>query len=115
MKKILAFMLITFSIFSMVACGAISTHTAIVGRWQSEEGYIRGDYGPLDDLEFFEDMTYTSDDSNYSGNYSISGDRLKLQGILASTRTYTFQVKGDTLTFYNDEGELVATYKKVAQ
>ncbi len=112
MKKIVALLLVVVAVFSVSACGLLSG-LSILGKWESEEGYIRGDYGRLDDLEFFEDKTYTSSDSNYAGNYSISGGRLKLQGILASTVTYTFKVKGDTLTFYDDDGELLATYKRV--
>lgn len=98
----------------MFSCDIFSNSDSIVGRWKSEEGYIRGDYGYLDDLEFFEDGTYTSDDCNYSGNCSISSDRIKLQGLLAGTITYTFKVDKDTLTFYDNDGELIATYKKVS-
>ena len=118
MKKFIFTALVILTAFSMLSCGMISEGASksdsIIGRWKSEDGYIRGDGGSIDDLEFFEDGTYDSDDANYSGNYSISGDRLKLQGLLASTITYTFKVDDDTLTFYDDDGELIATYKKVS-
>ncbi len=107
MKKILAVLLIVVTVFSVSACGLLSG-SSIIGKWEAEEGEISG----LDDLEFFEN-TYTSSSPNYAGNYSISGDRIQLQGILVRTLTYTFKVKGDTLTFYDNDGELLATYKRV--
>ncbi len=68
----------------------------IVGRWQN------GTSGGFGKLEFFSDGTYTSYLNNYSGTYSIDGDRIKFTGVLVSDKTYTFDLDGDTLTLYSD-------------
>lgn len=91
-KTILALTLLATLLISLAACG--SNSSKLVGRWTKTEG--RG----FSYLEFFSDGTYTSDKANYEGNYSIDGDRLKLSGILAEAKTYTFKIKGDILSLY---------------
>lgn len=86
------------------SCGASS----IVGRWES----IDEDQS-FSEFEFFSDGTYASNRSNYSGNYSIDGDRLRLSGILVSDRTFTFEIDGDNLKLYED-GELAYEFVKAA-
>ena len=85
----------------------------IVGRWVipgEEEG---AEYSTeLLVMEFFSDVKYTSNTSNYSGSYSIDGDRIKLNGILVEPLIYTFEVDDSSLTFY-DDGEVRYEYQKV--
>ena len=74
----------------------------------TEESYAEFDY-----LEFFSDGKYTSNRSNYEGNYSIDGNRIRLEGILVDSKTYYFRVKGDTLELCgNEDFEYPEVYKK---
>lgn len=59
------------------------------------------------------EVALRSNRSNYSGDYSIDGDRIKLNGVLAEPLTFTFGLEEDTLTFYNDDGEAIYEYQKV--
>lgn len=99
MKKYLKFMLVVCLLFVMTSCGKPS----LVGRWESES----------DHLEFFSDGTYSSNDANYQGGYSVDGDRIKLQGYLMPDRTYTFKIQNNNLIFYNNDGEVMEEFKKV--
>jgi len=64
-------------------------------------------------IEFFSDGKYTSSSSNYEGDYSIDGNRIRLEGILVNSRTYYFKVSGDTLILSSDESfEYSDVYKK---
>lgn len=86
--------------------GCKSAEDQIVGYWKKVDG------GPFRYLEFFSDGTYDSSSANYEGSYSISGDRLKLTGILVESKTYSFEIKDDKLYFYRG-GSLYATYQRV--
>ena len=84
----------------LMSCGNGSSK--IVGQWvrQNTEGVS----APFDELEFFSDNTYSSDDANYNGNYSIDGGRIKFSGILVEPITCSFDISGKTLTLaYEDE------------
>lgn len=93
-------------VVTLVGCG--SGTSSIVGHWSQTEG------SGFSYLEFFSDGTYTSDYDNYQGSYSIDGDRLKLTGILVEAKTYTFEIKDDTLSLYtSDESDSpTAVYEK---
>ncbi len=85
-----------------------STPKSLSGRYE-REGNADFSY-----IEFFSDGKYTSSKSNYEGDYSIDGNRLRLEGILVSSRTYYFKVSGDILMLSSDETfEYFDTYKKV--
>jgi len=103
MKKIKLFMVMGLIATMLSACGASSS--SLVGRWQVPDSSQK--------LEFFSDGTYDSSDANYSGGYSVDGNRIRLSGILMPDKTYTFSVSGNTLTFYNDDGKPMQEYKKV--
>lgn len=98
----------------LAGCGSKSPSDLIVGQWivPGEEDRA-GTTSKLVALEFFSDGTYTSNRSNYSGGYSIDGDRIKLNGVLAEPLTFTFELDGDTLTFYYDDGEVMYEYQRV--
>ena len=100
--------------FLLNACGSKSPSDLIVGQWivPGEEDRA-GTTSQLVALEFFSDGTYTSNRSNYSGGYSIDGDRIKLDGVLAESLTFTFELDDDTLTFYYDDGEIMYEYQRV--
>ena len=94
----------------LTACGADSS---IEGRWEIPG---RGDETSTSDLvklEFFDDGTYVSNRSNYAGSYSVDGDRLRLEGIMVEPVAVTFEVNGDSLTFYNDDGEILYEYQRI--
>lgn len=101
MKKVKAVMAIAVVVMLFTACGT----TKIVGHWQS--------VGGSGEIEFFSDGTYTSDDVNYQGDYSVDGNRIKLQGILVPDIVREFKVSGDTLTIYDDSGAVVEEYNRV--
>ncbi|MBR5565305.1 MAG: hypothetical protein IKW08_03965 [Roseburia sp.] len=98
----LTMLLIIVSVF----CGCQSMKGKIAGRWEKIEG------SGLSTLEFFSNGTYTSDSPNYSGSYSIDGNRIRLEGILVETKVYTFEVDGNSLSLENDSGTL-GVYKKI--
>ena len=119
MKKIELFVLISLVAALLTACGGSgslgsfgSSEDSLVGRWEAVDDGVEVDYGDLDELEFFSDGTYSSDSSNYSGGYSVDGDRIKLSGIIASAYSFSFEVSGNTLTMYDNDGNEYQ-YKKV--
>lgn len=98
------------------ACGVAggkgkSQEELIIGRWviDGKNGYSH----KLSSLEFFGDGTYVSSHTNYEGSYSISNNRLRLQGILVDSITETFKVDENTLTFYDGE-DIDCVYKRVS-
>lgn len=114
-KKYLTSILgIIFFVILLAGCGSKSPSDLIVGQWiiPGEEDHA-GTTSQLVALEFFSDGTYTSNHSNYSGGYSIDGDRIKLDGVLAEPLTFTFKLDDDTLTFYYDDGEVIYQYQRV--
>lgn len=77
------------------------------GQWS-----FAGDVSvPFDELEFFNDGSYASDDANYNGRYSIDGDRIKFEGMLVSPIVCTFELDGDTLTLIYEEDEIWEFHK----
>ena len=115
LKKILTSILSVIILVALLTgCGSKSPSDLIVGRWiiPGEEDNIRTTFS-LVALEFFSDGTYTSNLSNYSGNYSIDGDSIKLAGILVEPLTVTFELDENTLTFYSDNGEYMREYQRV--
>lgn len=93
---------------SLSACGK-SAEEQLSGKWEIDEDY----HAYLSRLEFFDDGKYTSDDSNYEGDFSVDDDRLYLEGILVDSKTYTFEVDGDKLTLYTNSGRVEAVYNRV--
>ena len=71
------------------------------GRWTLTNNVST----PFDELELFSDGKYSSDDSNYSGRYSVDGNRIKFEGVLVSPVVCSFEIKNDKLTliYKNDE------------
>ncbi len=110
MKKFKLFIALGVSVGLLCGCG--SSSSSLVGRWEAVDDGVEVDYGDLDELEFFSDGTYSSDLDNYSGGYSVDGNRIKLSGIIASAYTFSFEVSGNTLTMYDDNGNEF-TYNKV--
>ena len=101
--KLCALFLVVICVFS--ACGK-TPKQEIAGYWQKTDGT------GFDHLEFFEDGKYTSDRTNYEGNFSLSDNRIRLEGILVDSKSYTYSISGDTLTFYNNSGDVYATYER---
>lgn len=81
------------------SCGSSNK---LVGRWENAHK----------EIEFFSDGTYSSDDPNGSGSYSIDNNRLKLERLLEPARTYKYEVSGNTLKLYNNAGEVMYEYQK---
>lgn len=65
--------------------------------------YIGQDKTRFSSLEFFSDGKYTSSHSNYEGNYSIDGNRIRLEGVLVDSVIYYFKASGNTLELSYDE------------
>lgn len=107
MKRKTATSIILITMISIMlllsACGNASSR--LVGRWERQNTVEIS--APFDELEFFSDNTYSSDDSNYNGNYSIDGNRIKFSGILVEPITCSFDVfrKKLTLTYENETWE----------
>lgn len=102
MKKFKLFLILGIMIGLLSACG--SSASAVVGRWEAVDRGVEVDYGRLSELEFFSDGTYNSSSSNYSGSYSIDGNRIRISGVIASAYSFTFDVNGNTLTICDDSG-----------
>ena len=91
---------IILPVLLLSACGNGSSK--VVGQWEREN--VEDSSAPFDELEFFSNSTYSSDDVNYNGNYTIDGSRIKFSGILVEPITCSFKVKGKTLTLtYEDK------------
>lgn len=72
------------------------------GRWELANDAS----APFDELELFSNGEYSSDDSNYNGQYSVDGDRIKFEGILVSPVVCTFSISDNTLTLVYDEDDI---------
>ena len=115
MKFFKIFILVVVIITSFTACGSSESNSSdsIVGQWIiPDEIENAGSTTQLVYLEFFSDGTYASNRSNYSGNYSIDGDRIKLEGILVDPLVATFELEDNNLTFYYDDGDVMFSYQR---
>ncbi len=99
MKKLKILIITTILMTLMTSCGGSS----LVGQWKCGSST----------LEFFSNGTYKSNDPNYYGDYSVDGDRLMLEGVLMPSVTTTFKVSGDTLTMYDDNGNIDGEYTRI--
>ena len=102
MRKI-NFVVVLCMVICMLCC-CNSSKTMLSGKWEAVDNGVRVDGTSLVELEFFSDGTYTSNSSNYEGNYSIDGDRIRLSGILVSSCTFKFNISKGSLTLYYDNG-----------
>lgn len=90
----------------LTACGG-GNPTSLSGQYVSE-GNTSFSY-----IEFFSDGKYTSSHPNYEGDYSIDGNRIRLEGILVDSKIYYFKASGDTLELsYDEDFENSDVYKK---
>lgn len=107
MKKLISTLIAaTMLILLSCSCGS-STPKSLSGHYVGEG---RTDFSYI---EFFSDGKYTSSHSNYEGNYSIDGNRIRLEGILVDSKIYYFRVSGNTLELsHNDDFEHPDVYKK---
>lgn len=94
----------------LIACalsGCSGTPKGLSGR------YVREGDATFNYIEFFSDGKYTSSHPNYEGDYSIDGNRIRLEGILVDSRIYYFRTSGDTLELsYYEDFESSDIYKK---
>ncbi len=105
-KCLIICMTIILVVCIFAGCG-IGTPKSLSGRYVGE-GSTSFDY-----IEFFSDGNYTSSHSNYEGDYSIDGNRIRLEGILVDSRIYYFRASGDTLELsYDEDFENCDVYKK---
>ena len=95
-------------LFSLILSGCNNnTPKKLSGR------YVREGSASFSYIEFFSDGKYTSSHPNYEGNYSIDGNRIRLEGILVDSKIYYFRTSGDTLELSYDENfEDSDIYKK---
>ena len=91
-------LMLAMCVLIFAACGNPSN--ALAGQWIKTDGGTS-----INSLEFFKDGTYKSDYANYYGTFSVDGNRIRLSGVLVEDLTMDFEVKGDTLTFYSDNGK----------
>lgn len=98
--KILLFFVVILGLLS--ACG--SSASSLAGEWKAEKLRLPAGHAGISEIEFFSDGTYTSDHPNYCGSYSVDKNRIRLSGDLVDDATFTFDIKGKTLTFYTELG-----------
>lgn len=106
MKKTVKICFVVLLISSIFAGCGKTPQQELAGYWEKTEG--KG----FSYIEFFEDGKYVSSHTNYEGDFSISGDRIRLEGILVDSKTYTYSVSGNMLTFYDNDGDVYAEYEK---
>ncbi len=106
--KVLSVILSCILIIGLFAACGNKNPKSLSGRYVGEEN------AQFSYLEFFSDGKYTSSHSNYEGNYSIDGNRIRLEGVLVDSRIYYFRVKGKTLELSYDE-DFEKTYVYVKQ
>ena len=85
----------------------ISPEKELCGQWKHVEGDTK-----FSTIEFFDDGTYTSSHPNLKGNFSITDNRIKLEGYLVEDVVETFEVVGDELHFLYDSGGIKCTFIK---
>lgn len=85
----------TLLITLLGGCG--SSQKSLSGKYIGEKG------SSFSSIEFFADGKYTSSHSNYEGNYSIDGNRIRLEGILVDSKIYYFRTNKNTLELSYDE------------
>lgn len=107
--KVIAICFVTFIILCFLIPTVLDMLPArLTGRWELTEDSSGFDY-----IEFFSNGSYVSSHSNYEGGYQVDGNRMLLEGDLVDDKVFTFKIKGKTLNFYNDEGELFSVFQKV--
>ena len=103
-KYLLLVLCLGLFVFILDGCSS-DAQNDIVGRWEGESnGYFRS-------LEFFSDGTYASSHPNYSGRYTIDGNRIKLDGYIAEPLIYSFTISNQTLTLTDDNGRSSKYYR----
>ena len=88
MKKWIVLLLVLTMVLLLFSCGA-TPQEKLIGRWTlvSENRNVFTKY-----LEFYNDGTYASYHPNYNGDFSITNDRIKFDGILVSPLTYSYEI-----------------------
>lgn len=85
---------------------------ALYGQWKKTDGSMKyATSHTFKEIEFFDDGTYISDHANMKCSYSVTEDRLKLEGYLVEDMTTSFEVKDGELHFLKD-GDVRVTFKK---
>ena len=107
-RKVLGIGIICFAV--AICFFTFPRNTSLSGRWEPVEGRKPS----IGYLEFFKDGTYVSGHSNYEGNYSVDGKRIRLQGVLVDSLTYTYKIKEDKLTLFYSDGDEYCVFEKVA-
>lgn len=74
----------------------------ILGQWE----LVNDVFAPFNELELFSDNTYASNDSNYNGEYSVNGDRIRFGGILVYPMDCTYKVDKNTLVITYDDDDV---------
>lgn len=127
LKKLVTLLLIVVLALSVFS-SCKSNEEKIVGKWMVDAGSeclggngtyftVSSDFdiGKLKELgeflylEFFDNGTYLSNQTNYIGNYSITENRIQLTGTDGSTLSYSFEFKSsndddDRLALATDDG-----------
>lgn len=78
----------------------------IVGRWFDGTG------NSSDYVEMFDDGTFSTSDLSISGTYSTSGDKIRLSVPGVQDDTFTYEIKGDSMFFYDDGGNIICKFIK---
>ena len=94
MKNFKIMIIVILVVMALTAC---DNSKKIVGQWVT----VGGTY--FKRIEFFSDGTYSSNKSNYKGNYSIEKNRIKLEGYLMDDKIYNFEIDGDKLILYKGD------------
>lgn len=103
--------LIPIAVLSFIICAGaaavvigfnLNSDNELLGQWE-----LAADVSaPFDELELFSDNTYASDDSNYNGQYSVDGERIRFEGILVSPIDCTYTVDKNTLVITYDDDDV---------
>lgn len=102
LKKIVSIILLmTLVIFCYPSCG--SSQNTIVGKWSNN----------IETVEFKKDGSFSASYYWLGGSYEIEGNSIKLASALTGNETYTYDISGDTLTFYNSSGSVKYQFSKV--
>lgn len=103
--RVALFALMMPSAFIAGGCNATSQAVSkdpradLIGQWVSDSSFEG-----FSQLEFFDDGTYTSNLPNGKGGFSVSGNRLKLDGYMVSDTTCDFRIENGNLYLGNGKG-----------
>ena len=95
----------------MLMTSSCGSNNGLVGRWQLQRGDWIYYFADADRIEFFADGRVIEHGYGETGTYTVSGDRLTVNGDWSGRQVFTFSISGNTLTL-SDSDRDTAVYTR---